>query len=223
MSEAITLPALPDTIPMTQQGHDIVTRAAAVVVADHSTYELAGAMLRDVVTLKKSIQEEFKSSKAAAHEAHKKITALEAKMLEAPTKAESLLKKAMGDWALVEAKRRQEEERRLLEQARKDEEDRRIEAAIALEQAGHADVAESVLSAPAPVAVVTVPKPAAVGVSVRKVVKFRILDPSKINRPYLVPDEIAIRNQVKALGKDAEKLVGGIEVYEENELAVRVR
>ena len=48
---------------------------------------------------------------------------------------------------------------------------------------------------------------------------FDIIDDGKINRVYLVPNEAKIRKLVQNLGKDAEKLVGGIRVRKKTVIA----
>ena len=42
-----------------------------------------------------------------------------------------------------------------------------------------------------------------------------MVNAAQINGKFLMPDEKKISNLVRSLGKDAEKLVGGIQVYHE--------
>ena len=211
---------LPDTAPLLSEGQQLVTRAASLAITSHAEFEAAGEMLRSVVALRKSITEKFAGPKKAAHEAHKRITALESEMLEAPTKAEGILKRTMGDYQLAEEKRRKKEESRIQAGLIRDEEDRRIAEAEQLERTGNAAVAESIIAAPMPAPLVSLPKPKAAGVTTRKVFKFQITDETKVNRKFLLIDESKIRALVARLGKDAEEIVGGIQVYEDSQIAV---
>ena len=206
-----------------EQGSALIAEANAIVVSSHDQYESAGRFLTNVAALKKSITTAMKPIKDATHAAHKAATTLENDLLAGPAKADVIVRTRMSAYSQAERVAREKAQREQQEALRKQIEDQRIAQAQSLADAGHVEIAEQILDAPVVVAPVELPKPTAAGVSVRKVIKFRIIDPAGINRPYLVPDETAIRNQVKALGKDAEKLVGGIEVYGENELAVRAR
>lgn len=56
-------------------------------------------------------------------------------------------------------------------------------------------------------------------ISMRTVYKFRIINKNLINTEFMIPDEAKIRKLVTALKKDAEKMIGGIEVYEEQSIS----
>ena len=64
-------------------------------------------------------------------------------------------------------------------------------------------------------------KPKAEGASRRGTWKYRVVDESKVDRKFLMLDESKIAKQCKALGKDAEEIVGGIAVYWEADLSIR--
>lgn len=205
------------------QGSALITEAEAIQITSHDQYTAAGQFLVNVAALKRSITAAMKPVKEATHAAHKAATSLENDLLAGPARADVIVRTRMQAYQRAEQLAREKAQREQQEILRKQIEDQRLQQAQTLADAGHVEVAEQLLEAPVVVAPVELPKPTAAGVSVRKIVKFRIIDPAKINRPYLIPDETAIRNQVKALGKDAERLVGGIEVYEESDLAVRVK
>jgi hypothetical protein len=61
----------------------------------------------------------------------------------------------------------------------------------------------------------------AAGISTRKSFTYRIVDASKIDRRFLIPDEVSIRKLVRAMGPDAAAIVGGIEVIEERIVSAR--
>lgn len=55
----------------------------------------------------------------------------------------------------------------------------------------------------------------------RKDWKYRVTDPAKVDRRFLMLDEVKIGKQVRALGKEAEELVGGIVVYEDHNIGIK--
>jgi hypothetical protein len=58
------------------------------------------------------------------------------------------------------------------------------------------------------------------GVSQRKRFTYRIRDAAQVNAAYLMPDEPKIGKLVRALGREAQDLVGpGVEIYEESLIA----
>jgi hypothetical protein len=59
------------------------------------------------------------------------------------------------------------------------------------------------------------------GIARRMVWKYKVTDPAKVTRLYLMLDEQKIAKIVKALGKDAEEQVGGIECWQENDISAR--
>lgn len=69
--------------------------------------------------------------------------------------------------------------------------------------------------------VVTQQSTAVPGKSKRTVWKYRITDGAKIDRKFLAPDESKIGATVRALKKDAVDVVGGIEVWEEDDLSIK--
>ena len=72
----------------------------------------------------------------------------------------------------------------------------------------------------APVVQAEAPKVA--GVSSRKAWKFEIVDASKVNPLFLMPDTVKIGRQVTALGRDAQDVVGeGVRIYEDTIVSSR--
>jgi hypothetical protein len=213
----------PDTKPMESAGNDLIAQAKALTITSNDDAQRAGAMLVDVKTLVKKIQGEFADPKKKAHEAHKSITSLESRMLEAPQSAEKIIKTALGEWEMKERRRIAEEERLMREEARKREEEARLAEAIELEQAGEPEMAAAVIEAPVIAPVVRIERPKVAGVSTRMRNVYRVVDPAKVNRAYLMLDETKIRKIVEASGKDAESIVGGIVVEQIPEVSARGR
>mgnify|MGYP006883576854 CR=1 FL=1 len=94
-----------------------------------------------------------------------------------------------------------------------------FQAALEAEKNGQKDEADEIISAPAYVPPVVLPKatPKVHGISYRDNWKFRITDPNKIPREYMVPDEKAIGVIVGRLKERCN--IPGIEVYCEKVVA----
>jgi hypothetical protein len=210
----------PETAELKQESLALVTAAKAVRIADHDGYSIAGRELVRVASLRKSIVFAFKDAKAAAFDAHRKITKLESDLLTYPMEAERILKAEMGRFDREEESRRREAEARERERLRRVEEERVLAEAQAHEDAGDHEAAEEVVSQEVVAPVVEFARPEAEGVQIRKTWAFEIVDATAINRAFLIPDEKKIRALVKALGPDAAKQVGGIAVRDERIVAV---
>lgn len=218
-------PLEPELEEVEQQTEAVVARAHELTIESDADYELAGAFLVDEVkAIRKAIAEAFDPIIKAANVAHKEALA-QKRAQEAPLiEAERVVKGAMGTYHAqqVAARRRAEEER--IEKARQEAEERQLEEAARLEREGRKEAAESrfvepvmpVVETPAPE-----PKPQAEGVSVRMIRKWRIVAEGEIGRKFLKTDDKKIGQLVRSMGKDAEELVGGIEVYEEPSVASR--
>ncbi len=204
----------------------VVQQATAITIVDAGTYDAAGSFLTE--TLKPALREieaTFGPIVTAAHLAHKEALG-QRKRHEAPLKeAEKIIKGSMGVYVTEQRRIAAAAEAERIRVAREEADARKLEEAAALEAAGHTEAAEEKLAAPAvPVMVAPPPEvPKSQGTSARMVTKFRIIDASAIGRAYLVPDDKKIGQLVRAMGADAERLVGGIEVYEEPVIAASAR
>jgi hypothetical protein len=212
---------IPDTDDLEASGSQLVRRAEALAVTTNDEYASAGTALVGAASLRKAIVAAFAEPKRAAHRAHVAITALERRLLDAPRKAESILRARMLTYQRAEDARRRERERVAQEELMVQEEDRRLAVAASLESAGYQAEAEAVIDAPMVVPPVALPAPEAEGVSVRRAWAWRLIDEARMTRQYLTADERKISSLVRSMGPDAAVLVGGIEVYEETSLTVR--
>lgn len=173
-----------------------------------------------------------------AHRTWKGLLALKAKYAKPFLAAKKVVDTLMTDWQF-EKRRRVEQERQRIKQAQRDEAERSAaeEASCLLESGDDQDAvqAESILAAMAggqiqpavPIPVATPAKAKSSGTSFRVVRRYRILDPAKLNRAYVmtVPNEVAIKAAVEAHGKKAEEMVGAgaIEYYEEGNVGSSAR
>lgn len=214
---AVLIPEVipPETAELKTESLALVTAAKSLTITNTEEYTAAGRELVRIANVRKGIVFAFREPKQKAHEAHKAITKLESDLLAYPTEAERLYKSKMAMFYREEESRRREAES--IERARliREEEERRLAEAGALARAGEHDAAEELVSQPVIAPVVELPKPVAVGVTMRKSWGFEIVNPDAIKRGFLIPDEKRIRALVKALGPDAAEQVGGIVVREE--------
>lgn len=191
-------------------------KARAAKIVDQQTYNAAAEMLLGIKDLRKQIDETFDPIIKSAHEAHK--TACDAKKkAESPlADAESIIKRMIGAWSIEQERIRREAEERARIEAAKLEEEMRIQAAVNAAEAGaDTETVAQIMETPQPIIMPTVAPTfeSAVGISTRKVWKYRIVDEKLIPREFLMPNERAISAIVK--GMKGKTNIPGIEVYEE--------
>lgn len=190
--------------------------ARAFVVDSNEKYLAADANQFALQSLEKLIVGDFAGPKQKAAEAHKAICYQEKGHLAPVQEARRLYKGKMYDWQQTQERLRQEKERELQEKSRKLAEEHALAEAEMAEAAGDKSAADAIISAPMEVPTVivakAVPKTATV---LRKIHKWRVKDSMKINRAFLTTDEPKIGQVVRSMGKDAEAIVGGIEVFQQ--------
>lgn len=189
--------------------------AMTMPVATIQEYEAAGQTIAQIRDIEKQLEADY-----AAHPAIVEAKRLQKMKAGLATQLEEARKSAKAKMFKYddeqEAARKAEEARRQAEaQAQADAE--ALKAAEIAEKAGRLDEAQSIIedaaSTPAPVVIVPKDTPKVEGHSRRRLKKFRFTG-KPVNSAYLMPDEVKIGQLVRALGKPAESLVGGIEVYE---------
>jgi hypothetical protein len=228
----------------------LTDQARMLVIADAASSDLAGELLTQIGRRIRETKEAFGPMKAAANQAHKEACDLERRALAPWVESERLVKREVERWdeecqtlRREEERRFREEQRRLDEEARqaaeverqrlqREEDDRRLAAAEEAARLGDHERADRILGhaklVQTPVVEPAVARPVAAppkvpGASVRKTWRHVVTNPSAINRAYLMPNEAKIAALVKSLGPDAVDVVGGIEVYEERQVANRSR
>jgi hypothetical protein len=131
--------------------------------------------------------------------------------------AESIVKKSMDIYTDEQDRlRRIEAEKRQLEAQKKHEEEVLARAAE-MEKAGNKEDAEAIMEEVEDVPVVApeVERPKAKGIRTTRRWKYKVVNPKAVNRDFLCLDTAQIGRQVRATGKLAEKIVGGIKVWQE--------
>ena len=199
--------------------------ARQLTITTDADYQDAARWLRErCKAVQKLAAETFDPICATAHAAHKEALSQRKKVLAPVEEAERIIKRLMAGYSQrrEQAEREREAEQRQAQQELIEKE--RLDEAARLERQGRKAEAQAALEkavTAAPVAVAPAPKLKAEGVTIRKRWAFRIVDTSAVKREFLAVDERRIRAVVKSMGADAVALVGGIEVYQEAEVAAR--
>jgi hypothetical protein len=201
----------------------VVTQANAITISDQDGYEGAGAFLTGTIKAVLAAIAETFDPIDEAQKAARKVTIAQRKRHEAPLiEAQKIIKAAMGVYVIEQRRIAAEAEAERFKVAREEAEAATLAEAARLEDAGHTEAAEEMITAP----VVSAPPPEAPkadGVSARFVPKYRIIDRRKIGAAFMMPNEKKIGQTVRNMGADAAELVGGIEVYEEPVIAASAR
>lgn len=214
-----------DTAVVEERALAVPDQAEALVISNRDELEAAGAMLTTIKGLQKEINQVFDPIIKKAHQSHKEAVAQKKKAGAPLVRAEGIIKPKIAIYTAEQERIRLEEETRLRKEAeakQKAEEEKRIKEAEALEAEGKKEEAEKVISEPIPEpAPIAAPSPAAKveGVSIKKIWKFRIVDPSKLPREYLMADSTAIGKAVRTQKEKCE--IPGVEIYAEDSVAAR--
>ena len=218
-----------DNKQLQQETNLAIIKASELAITNNKDFELAGAMLVELKTYAKRVEEYWAEPKKSAHKAWKDICAKEKAFLEPLSKAEKTIKDKMGQYQREqEAKERAIREE--LERRQREEAERLLREAEEKEAAGDilgADLAMAqaeLMEQSAPVAAIQ--QPNAAGVSSRKVWKARVTDESQVPvevagitiRPV---DLSALNNLAKATKGKAK--IAGVEFYEDYIMSARGR
>lgn len=234
MATAVIEPEVSTLEPVKQEALTLAHKAEALKVTDNASFLEAGSMLKAVVDRLKQWKELVAPAKESAHDAHKRICAMEKTVADPLTAVETHLRRQISTYTTEQERIRKVEEARLQEESRKQAEEAariaaesaQIDAAVAAEQLGDVKSANQIISAPVQVAPVMAPPvvlqstvPKAAGVSTRAVWKFRVTDANKIPREFLIVDEVKLRKFAGAMQHQAK--VEGVEFYSEETVVVR--
>jgi hypothetical protein len=212
----------------------LANRFFAYIVANEDQYSEAGIDLQGIKLRAKELDALRKTMTKPLDDSKKRIMALFAVPLEALEKAESSIKTAMLGWQRKQEAIRQAEENRLRELQRKEEDriraeqekiQKQAEAAMAEGKTEKAfDLAEkadaltdraAIIANAVPVVESKVQKVS--GISTRKIWKYRIIDPLKVPREYLIVDEVKLGKTARASAGTIK--IDGVEFYAEDSIA----
>lgn len=119
-------------------------------------------------------------------------------------------------------RKRQEKEREVNLAAAKEASKQAKEIAAVLRESGEEKLAEELVkSAAAPIVSVKSDLPKVAGISSREAPwKYRVVDLTKVNKQFLktIIDDDLVKGVVRSMGRDAEKVVGGIQVFRDKDM-----
>lgn len=205
-------------------------RVESIVIRTRDDYQAAAEVLTtEIKPFIALIGELFDDNVSNWRAGWKAAIAKRKRYLEPIEEIERRIKAAMGEFLTQERRRQEEERQRLLIAQQEAAEEETLQRAKEAMKAGDEDGAEAILASlddgsvrPVAAPPAIIPRaPKAEGVSGRVSYGFRIVDKSKIDRKFMVPDERSIRQLVKSMGVGAIAVVGegSIEVYEETTIA----
>lgn len=183
-------------------------------ITNQGELEAAAEILKEIKGRQKRVKDIFGPIKDKTHKAWKEVCDQEKGYLDPLNKAESFLKSKMGTYQMEQDRIRREEEKRLQEEARKKEEARRKEQA---EKTGDNSILEKPIVVPQ-IKVQNLEQPK--GTSFVEKWNFKIVDPDKVPKEFLVIDEKAIASIVRV--KKGNTNIPGVEVYATKEVRQRV-
>ena len=197
---------------------DALAKVRTWDIKSNEDYSALDSFTKGLQSLKRTIIDDFADSKKAAKATHQAVCDQESAHLGKVEEAIREGKVKLFTWDKAQEKARQEAEDKARAEAKAKADQEALDAATAAQKSGDHEGAKAILEeavqAPAPTVIVPsmVPKRQTV---IRTVKKFRIKDPKAIKPEFLTPDEKKIGGIVRSMGKGAESVVGGIEVYEE--------
>jgi hypothetical protein len=203
----------------------VVQQAQQIAVNDADDYEFACAFLRKIDADDKVIDDFFDSDIAKAYQLHRSLTGKK-KMFKDPLKAaKDDVGIKVGQYRLLEERKKHAEEDRLSAIAKKDADDRAMAEAAHLAANGEKELADIVIqeaaAAPAPVVVLESSVPKEEGISGRNNWKFRIVDETQIPREFLEPSMVKIGAIVRS--QKSMTKIPGVQVWNEPSVNVRQR
>ncbi len=189
--------------------------AQRMQILTNADYMDADAFCVGLKKLEKQVDKMFDEHVSRAYEAHKALVAKKKSFSEPIIEARKIAKFKMNVFAEQKEKERRAKEEQLQREAKKRAEEEALQAAIQAENDGDSEAAKAIIEQPVYVPPVSLasdtPK---AKTSTRKVRKFKIINATIIPRQYLIPDEVAIGEVVRALGENSN--IPGILVWEEN-------
>jgi hypothetical protein len=200
-------------------------KAKEIRVRDQVSLDTANAFLRGIKGLRAKIAETFDPIIKRAHESHRQAIEQKKKHEEPLVQAEVIIKAEVCRYLTeqVRIRREAEEKARLEAEAREKERLEKMQAAIDAENAGKPEEAEEHFEeamAEEPAKTIVPPAAKAEGTSLRKQLKWRVVDLSSVPREFLALDRAKVEMVFRI---QREKMaIPGIEVFEDMTVVTRV-
>lgn len=206
-------------------------KAKAITITDNASYTAAGELVKEVVAMRKRVQDHHKPIKDAAHKAHKAAIAAEKELLKPLEQAEQWLKSEMTKWQREQARLAEMERRRLeAEQKEREEEQRLALAAEAEQQGASQEVVDEILETPLPQAPIATPVTTEMveGISTRtlysaEVTNLKVLclaiGMGKVSESLVQPNMVALNGMARSM-RDGFN-VAGCKLVKTDSMSVR--
>ena len=203
--------------------------ASSFVIANDIDYASAGDFTKNVKSVQKKVEEYWEPMRESTYKAYKAVTDHKKEMLDPLKNAEKIMKKKMGDYNMLQEKRRREQEEKLRRLAQ-EELDKKLAEAARAEAEGNVFDAEfamaeaEVLDNLAQTATVTAKPLKTKGVSTTKAWAIKNIDLSKLPVEFAgvlirPADEKAIMQLIKATKGKIQ--IPGVEYEETVSISVR--
>ena len=203
--------------------NSLTTRAQLLPVTCPAEAQQAGAVLVEIATRRKVVEEWFAPLVEAAHKAHKALTQRRSTVLAQFVGPESIIKDKLGQFRQLEERARRAAEQQAAVAAQEAARAAQMAQAEAAMDSGDLTRCEAILDAPAPpvlVAPVAVPAPTVIaGTSFVETWTFEVTDLSALPREYMVPDTKKIGAVVRAL--KGECRIPGVRVWADTSVRTR--
>ena len=223
MNEFITID-IKERTEIESMGSMVLRDAQQIVISDNETYLRASIAHRTIKTYIAKAKEFCRPNISRWYDGWKKALADEKTLINPYEHAEKILNPKLAYYNAEEKRKRAEKEAELQKIAQAKAEEEALNRAAEIEKTDPV-AAQSIIENEATAAPVIIPPsvPKIEGQSIRQTWKYNIIAPKKINPEFMVPDEKKIGQVVRSMGKDAERLIGGIEVYTESSIIQRTK
>ena len=222
----ITLAHERDTLSMESQDMarrtlSVLDQARVTQVVDEQSGKRAADLLTVIKALRTQVNDTFDPIIKRAHETHKEAITQKKKIESPLVEAEEIVKPRIAAYQDLQEQKIRQEEERARQDAIKRAEESRLADAVAAEQVGMNETAESILEGPAyaPTLIASRVGSTIEGVSFRKLWKHKILDPRLLPEEYKMPDDKKIARVVRALREQTN--IPGVHVYAESSVTTR--
>lgn len=212
----------PEERPEEKEARELVAKAsvmenqaAAIIIKTNEDYEDAAAFKLAIKAKRDEVMARPLEKKKAANGVWKFLSDI-CNMVERPfNSAEAVVDQKMIAYRNAIERKRQEEARKAQEKATADAKKKREDEIARAKEQGDKDAAKALKDAPLHVKAVAprTPEPPKIsGMPTRKIWKYQI-DADKLDRKYMIPDEVTIGKLVRALG--AKHGISGVTAYQE--------
>lgn len=207
-----TLIVIPETGELEERREGLLETVETLSIETAMDYVSAGYLFKNLKALEEAIHAKTDEPVSLAHKTHKAIKSLQNDLLKPVEDARKLVKRKMGDWDLLQERKRREEQERIEAENRRVAEEQRLAAAEEAEKAGDGRAAEAILEAPivAPPTVLPKTTPKVEGVSFRTNYEVEVIDEAIVPVEYKKTDLGLVKAKVKQM--DGNISIPGIKI-----------